>query len=85
MVIWGRMGWLEAAQSAKYIPQSWSVYLSGVVRVSGWALVHCRVTPCGLSALRWWRTAWRNGIFAGNFESLGVVPLMTSVMDLQSV
>ena len=53
MVIWGRMGWLEAAQSAKYIPQSWSVYLSGVVRVSGWALVHCRVTPCGLSAFRW--------------------------------
>ena len=34
-------------------------------------MVHWRDTPCGLSALRWCRTAWRKGSLAGNLESLG--------------
>ena len=41
MAIRGRMGWLEAAQSAKYTPQSWSVYLFGWCGFQGglWSIV----------------------------------------------
>jgi hypothetical protein len=53
---WSRIlletGWLEAAQSARSIPQSLTVYCSGVDLLSGWDFVQSRVTA-------WGRGAWR--------------------------
>ena len=48
-------------------------------------MVHWRDTPCGLSALRWCRTAWRKGSLAGNLESLGVMPLVASAVRVDGV
>ena len=76
--------WFNAAQSASKMPQSLTVYFSGVDLRSGWDLVQSMVVPCEQRAVRWQSTAWRKGSLAGCFDSRGTVLLITSVMDLQS-
>ena len=58
-------GWFDAAQLASKMPQSLTVYFSGVDRRSGWDLVQSMVVPCERRAVRWQSTAWRKGVWLG--------------------